>query len=273
MTFPLKIVSVGECTIDSYPELNKRFVGGISLNFAVQCKRRGTAEVSLVTCIGSDHQDEILKVLKSENVDASHVKISSGSTACQNILLTADGDRIFPAGGYSPGVLKQYQLSKSDLHFILKHNVVASALFKQVEPLFYEVMNLSEFDGIRVADFLDLSDYNKDIGVVERLCDKLTIGFISGDQEMIERLRPLSRTNDCLIVVTLGAEGSIALVKGELIYQSAVHVSNVVDSTGCGDAYQAAFTVSYCTDGNIQKALQSGAEHAACVLQHYGAIG
>ena len=107
---------------------------------------------------------------------------------------------------------------------------------------------------------------------MERLSDKLTIAFVSGDQSTVEQLRSLSRKSNCLIVVTLGSEGSIALNNGEPIHQSATIVPDVVDSTGCGDAFQAAFTVSYCTDGNIKKALQCGADQAARVLQHYGAL-
>lgn len=269
---PLRIVSVGECTTDHYLDLQQLFVGGISFNFAVNCKRRGAERVSLLSRIGDDHGAVILRKLECEGIDVSHISIQAGNTPRQNIVLTAGSERVFPPGGYKTGVLEGYLLNEDDMHFMQQHNVLASALFRQVEPLFRQVIESAQFDGWRVADLLDLSDYNKDIGVVERLHERLKIAFISGDQELVERLRALSRDSQCLIVVTLGAEGSTALVKGEPVHHPSFKVPNVVDSTGCGDAFQAGFTVSYWRDENVPRALQSGAQQAAHVLQHYGAI-
>ena len=269
---PLRIVSVGECTIDHYLDLQQEFVGGISLNFAVHGKRCGAEAVSLVSRIGKDHGTSILQKLVSEGIDTSHVTIHHGATARQNVALTASGERIFPPGGYQPGVLEGYLLHESDLLFVQRHNLLASALFQQVEPLFRQVMETLPFEGWRVADFLDLSDYGKDIGVIEEFMERLTIAFISGDHELVERLRQLSPATNCLIVVTLGAEGSVALVKGEPLYQPSLRVADVVDSTGCGDAFQAAFTVSYWNHGDVRRASQCGAQQATSVLRHYGAI-
>jgi fructoselysine 6-kinase len=252
--------------------LKRQYVGGISLNFAVYCKRSGAESVSLVSRVGRDNSDRILKKLDKEDIDTSHVKVFEGATAKQNIIVNAEGDRIFPPGGYHTGVLKGYQLHNDDLTFIQQHNLLASSLFQQLEPLFFQVYDFP-FDGWRVADFLDLSDYNKEIRTMERIIDRLSIAFVSGDHHLVERLRPLSRATRCLIVITLGAEGSVALVNGEPVYQQSLKVSSVVDSTGCGDAFQAAFTVSYWNDGNVSSALQNGAKHAAHVLQQLGAVG
>lgn len=271
-SIPLRIVSVGECTIDHYLDLQKQFVGGISLNFAVNCKRSGAENVSLISRIGKEDEQRILQKLANEKVNTLHVEILNGSTARQNIKITNSGERIFPEGGYDPGVLSNFQLSGSEIEFIRTHNVLASSMFKQLEPLFRQAMSLP-FDGWRVADFLDLADYNKDLSVVDQWIGQLTIAFISGDLDLVENLRPLSRTTNCLIVITLGADGSAALMKGEPIFQRSIKVTKAVDSTGCGDAFQAAFTVSYWREQNVQRALDTGARQAATVIQHYGATG
>jgi fructoselysine 6-kinase len=269
---PLRVVSIGECTIDHYLDLQKEYVGGISLNFGVHCKRSGAENVSLITGVGKNDESKILQKLAAEKIDSSHVKTLNASTARQNITLTASGERIFPEGGYDPGVLKNFQLSDVEIQFVQRHNVLASPMFQQLEPLFRQVMSIP-FDGWRVADFLDLADYKKDIRIVEQFTEKLTIAFISGDHELVENVRPMSRSTNCLIVITLGPEGSAALIKGEPIFQPSFEVATLVDSTGCGDAFQAAFTVSYWREKNIQRALESGARQAATVLQHFGAIG
>jgi fructoselysine 6-kinase len=270
---PLRVVCVGECTIDRYLDLQQQFIGGISLNFAVEARRSGAEVVSLVSRVGDDYGAQVLERLRREGVDASHVAIRPGATATQDISITASGERVFPPGGYRSGVLRGHLLAESDLQFVQAHSILASALFRQIEPLFRQVMEALPFDGWRVADFLDLSDYGRDIRIVEQLSERLTIAFVSGDRETAERLRPVSRAVRCLIVVTLGAQGSVALVDGELVHQPSLKVANVVDSTGCGDAFQAAFTVSYWRERNVLRALQCGAERASRVIQHYGAIG
>jgi fructoselysine 6-kinase len=267
----LNIVSIGECTIDDYLQQQHQFVGGISLNFAINAKRSGADQVSLVSRIGNDRHTQILQKLQNEGIDSSHVSVVDGKTARQHIILN-DGERIFPSGGYQPGVLEGFTLDQDDLQFVKKHNVIVSALFKQVEPLFYQLMKVSPVDTWLVADFLDLSDYKHDTRVVELSLERLKIAFISGNYELVERLLSLSRDSNCLIVITMGAEGSIALIQGEPIHQKAIRVLDAVDSTGCGDAFQAAFTVSYWRDRDPRSALLCGAQQAAKVIQHLGAV-
>jgi fructoselysine 6-kinase len=103
------------------------------------------------------------------------------------------------------------------------------------------------------------------------LIKQLDIAFISGNQETIDILHPLSLQMGGIVVVTRGAEGSTALVNGQQFDQPAIQVATTVDTTGCGDAFQAAFTVFYLRHGDIRLALQQGARQAAQVLQHYGA--
>ena len=269
----LNIVSIGECTIDDYLQQKRQFVGGISLNFAINAKRCGADRVSLVSRIGNDRDSQILQKLVSESIDTSHLKIVEGETARQNIVLSGQGERIFPPGGYQSGVLNGFFLNQDDLQFVKKHDVIVCALFKQVEPLFYQLIREITLDGWLVADFLDLADYNYDTRIVEMNIERLKIAFISGNREMVERLRPFSLASNCLIVITLGAEGSIALIQGEPVHQPAIPVSEVVDSTGCGDAFQAAFTVSYWLNEDPRTALECGAHQAAKVIQRLGAIG
>ena len=133
-------------------------------------------------------------------------------------------------------------------------------------------MSDDKFRGWRIADFLDLSDYDRDVRVIETWMNRLEMAFVSGDEQLVKQLQSISNKTDCLIVVTMGADGSVALMRGEVIREPAVHVNGVLDSTGCGDAFQAAFTVSCWKDRNVQHALHRGAQRAAMVLQHYGAI-
>lgn len=101
---------------------------------------------------------------------------------------------------------------------------------------------------------------------------QVALGFISGDREMAIRLKPLSERLDIPVIVTLGAEGSMALYRGQEIYQEAVRVKTIIDTTGCGDSYQAAFTVLWFTNFDLVQAMKNGAYAAAETLGHMGGV-
>lgn len=74
-----------------------------------------------------------------------------------------------------------------------------------------------------------------------------------------------------LLVITNGADGSYAYTAQNVYSQPASRVSRVVDTSGAGDAFAAAFLVKYSDDKNLQNALIAGAEYAAKVVTHVGA--
>jgi fructoselysine 6-kinase len=269
----VKIVSVGEITIDHYLNLNRSFVGGISLNFAVNARRCGADAVSLVSCVGADEGGRrVFEKLALEGIDASHVAVLAGETARIDIEVLAQGERRFPPGGFQRNVLLDLRLSESDLVFIGQHDVLAFLYDRsQPESPANRALEALDFDGKRVADFGDWADYAGDYDVLVSALEPLALAFISGNQAAIDFLLPYSRGFDGLIVVTLGADGSVALVDGTPLFWPAQAVPNPVDSTGCGDAFQAAFTVAYLTTGSVEQALRRGTARAATVIQHYGA--
>lgn len=269
----MKLVSVGEITIDRYLGLNRSFVGGISLNFAVNAKRCGADAVSLVSCVGTDEGGRrVLEKLRLEGIDASHVAVLPGETAQIDIQVAAHGKRIFPPGGYHRNVLDSFRLDDADLAFIRQHDILAFPIDgREPAPLSDRMMAELDFDGKLVADFGDWADYVSDHDRLISSLEPLALAFVSGTRSTIESLLPVSRRYNGLIVVTLGADGSAALVNGTPVYQPAQFVPDPIDSTGCGDAFQAAFTVTYFRDGSVRQALRQGAAQAAKVLQHYGA--
>ncbi len=249
-------------------------MGGISLNFAVHAKRCGATAVSLISRIGSDDNGRfVLKKLAQEKINASHVTILEGKTATCAILVRDAGERIFPTDGYCPNVLTNLTLSPAELNFIQQHDIlVARYDHSQPDSFFDQIIVELDFNGKRVADFGDWSDFDGDVAVMLNYLNWLDLAFVSGNQEAIEALRPISRQIEGIIVVTMGAAGSVALVNGRITSQPAILISNPLDTTGCGDAFQAAFTVTYFQTGNLEKALFDGAILATKVVQKYGAL-
>ncbi|MEM7029478.1 MAG: PfkB family carbohydrate kinase [Chloroflexota bacterium] len=267
----MKIVSIGEATIDRYIRQKQSFVGGIALNFAVHAKRCGADQVAFVSCIGNDDSGKwILDTLGKEQIDTTHLTVLPGETAECDISVTDDGERSFP--GYRVGVLKHLKLTKPIASFISQQDVVSTHYDGETQDSrTSQLINLSYPSLKRVVDFGDWSAGKRKTISGETL-DALDIAFFSGDSEAVDHLQSLAKQTSCLFIVTLGAAGSIALTQPEALFQPAIAADVLVDTTGCGDAFQAGFTVSYYREGDIAKALLNGATQAAQVLNHFGAF-
>lgn len=135
-------------------------------------------------------------------------------------------------------------------------------------PNFPELLRRKTQTNSLVIDFLDMRDYE----LIERALPSLDILFISGDNEVIEKLLPMSANIKTLMVVTLGADGSAALSRGSIYRTAAVPVSEVVDTTGCGDSYIAAFCADFYRGGTIQSSMAAGSLAASKVLSWRGGV-
>ncbi len=269
----MKIISIGEITIDRYLRQNLNFVGGISLNFAVQAKRSGADHVALVSCVGDGPNGRhVIDVLAQEQIDQSHLAVCEGKSAECAIEVYDNADRFFPDGGYKINVLSQLKLSEPIIDFIEQHDLLMSMFSgHHDETLTRQLVALPDFAGKIALDFGDWSGGKRNEGALEIL-PQIDLAFFSGDEETAGLLQPIAAETDCQIVVTLGAAGSVAFTAEGIVRQVAIPVKRAVDSTGCGDAFQAAFALSYFQDGDVALALAKGAQQAATVLQHYGAF-
>ena len=270
----MRIAAVGECTMDRYLDLGVERVGGISLNFAIHARRAGAEHVALLSCTGTDAwADAVTAKLIAADVDITHFRRFPGATASQAIRLTAGGERIFPPGSYDPGVLANFRLSQADLDFLRSVDVIAVPWFRQIMHLVDPILRARDLAAMRIADLLDGADLGAGLEGVAALLDRFDLLFISGTEATVERLLPHTRRSRTLIVVTHGAAGSSALLHGERHGEPAepVPAEEQIDSTGCGDAFQAGFSVEYFRNRDLQAALRAGARRAAEVIRHLGA--
>ena len=75
------------------------------------------------------------------------------------------------------------------------------------------------------------------------------------------------------ILVTMGKDGAFVLTeKGDVVRGGSTKVDKVVDTTGAGDCFRAAFTVALVAGRPIEDALTFAAHSAGLCIQQKGAM-
>jgi fructoselysine 6-kinase len=252
--------------VDFFKTTGEVLIGGNSLNFAVQCANSGMNKVSLLGAVGNDKYGELVKkYLARFRFDSSHLYTRDGRTASNKIYNDENGDRYFPPDSWDDGVYGVFMLSEEDWAFAGEHDVIA---MPANNPNFAELLKRKSEQNKLAIDFLDMRDYK----LLEQALPKLDLLFISGNNEVIQSLLPLSKTSNALLVVTMGAAGSTVISSGHTYTTAAVQVNTVIDTTGCGDAYIAAFCVDWYCGGNIKTAMEAGSQAASKVLAYRGGV-
>lgn len=262
----MKIVAFTVLCVDFYKQQNMVNIGGNSLNFATQCRKDGYTDVSVIGAIGNDtYGRAVNEYLVNNGIDVKHVYVKEGKTASNTILLTEEGERYFPENAWDGGVYEIFKLSDKDWEFAISNDLLAIP-GNNINLL--ECLNRNTHNKFVTVDFLDLRDYD----LMERTMPKINLSFISGDDEVIRFAERYSKEVNGVITVTLGAEGSISFHKGNYSMRKAIDIKNVEDTTGCGDAYQSAYSTTYYETHDIDRALDAGTQAAARVLKHLGAV-
>jgi fructoselysine 6-kinase len=259
-----RLAAVGEIAEDWYLADDDRRPGGISLNFARAAAFAG-AEVTLLSAVGDDEAGaRLLRALESTALERC-LRVLPGATACQRIRLAPDGERIFC--GFDAGVLPSYELTSDELARLADFRAVALPFSPESARVMTQCLEARPAPII--ADFSQ-ETIDELPRWVETHAAALEIAFVGGSTDLEAPLAQLAKASGRLVVLTAGAAGAFAFSGGARHHQPSL-ARAVVDTTGCGDAFQAGFTVAYLASRSITAALHAGAELAARVAARRGA--
>jgi fructoselysine 6-kinase len=262
----VRVAAVGEVAEELYVDDGRRRLGGISVNFARAVIRDGTP-CALYAAIGSDDRAARLHAaLERTTIAPLHLRRLPGASAEQRIRVAADGERVF--AGFEPGVLVDYRLDGHELDELAGYDVVAvpcspesRALYRQCTTLPRQVALVADFSQDSLDD-LARAPERWLAGEIERL----SVAFVGAGPAVVPALRQLSSRSDALVVLTCGADGAYAFRSGTVCHQPTL-ARYVVDTTGCGDAFQGAFVASYFRQRDVARALMAGATAAARIAE------
>ncbi len=219
------------------PTLRREF-GGCAGNIAYTLAQLG-GEPLVLAALGSDG-GEYLQRLQSWGASTEHVASIGDSFTAQAIIITDSSNNQITA--FHPGAMQSAQQTPVPVRDDIRIAIIApdgrDAMLEHATQLaaagipfvFDPGQGLPMFDGTELKRFVSqarwvaVNDYE-----ARMLCDRTG-----------ESLESLSTSHLAGVVVTLGADGCDVWEQGQRTHVAGVSASEVVDPTGCGDAFRGA---------------------------------
>ncbi len=250
------------------PTLRREF-GGCAGNIAYSLCQLG-GEALVMGTLGGDGE-HYLPRLQGWGANTEHVRIEQDSFTAQAIIITdTDNNQInaFHPGAMQLAHLNRVPPSRGDLRVAIIAPDGRQAMIEHAEQLaaagipfvFDPGQQLPQFDGGELRRFVDqatwiaVNDYEG-----RMLCDRVG-----------ESLESLSRSHLKAVIVTLGAGGCEVWQQGVRTHLAGVEVAEVVDPTGCGDAFRAALLYGIDRGWSIERCVELGNRAGATKIGHRG---
>jgi adenosine kinase len=248
------------------PALRRDF-GGCAGNIAYALKLLGGRPLPMAT-LGSDGAD-YLERLKGQGIGTEFVsQVQDTYTAQAMIMTDRDNNQIT---AFHPGAMMQAHRTKIAARSDIRLGIISpdgrdamvehASQFKAADiPFVFDPgQGLPMFDGTELAAFIDQSSWvtvNDYEG--KMLCDRTGLS----NAEISRRVQGL--------VVTLGAEGCEVWVGGEKTIVPPVKAKEVVDPTGCGDAWRGALLYGLEQGWDLRKCAALGNQVGAIKIASRG---
>jgi adenosine kinase len=219
------------------PTLRREF-GGCAGNIAYTLQALGGAPV-VMAALGNDGGDYMAR-LRGWGADTSLVRHDPELYTAQAIIITDTDNNQITA--FHPGAMQNAHLAAVPARADLKIGIIApdgrDAMWQhaqqmaeaQIPFIFDPGQQLPQFDGAELRRFVELATWVAVNDYEGRmLCERTG-----------ESLATLSKMGLKGIVVTLAAEGCELWVDGACTHVPGTAATEVLDPTGCGDAFRAA---------------------------------
>ena len=254
-------------------------VSGGSVANSIVCLSQLGNEVGFIGKINSDNLGEKYEEgLIQENVHYFYKKkIEVSPTGTCLILITPDAERTMVtflgiAGKISEKDIDEKATKESELIFLEGY------LWDEGEPksAFDKAMLLSNKKAMSLSDQFCV-ERHKD-SFLSLVKNKLDIVF--ANEQEIKSLINAKSFEDVIIfgkqlkkslIITRGANGSIAVVNGEVTECAAKKNLKIIDLTGAGDLFASGFLHGHLNNLSTEESLEKGTEMSSQVIQKIGA--
>lgn len=239
--------------------------GGKGANTAVAAARVG-ASVALVGAVGGDGYGSLLREsLESSGVGTALVRTSSRPTGIAYITVTPDGENSIVV---SPGANADVSLSDVDALSFDGVSVLACSLEVPLETVIHAIGVASQA-GVRTV--LNLSPVAELPSETLKQLAVLVVNEHEAAQLVGDDWRDLLKLGPTSAIVTLGSRGAAVVAQAGVVEVPSIEVSEVVDTTGAGDAFAGALSARLAEGDDIVQAARYAAKVAALSVTKAGA--
>ena len=262
----IKLVALPCLCVDVFDGTNEMRAGGEALNFAAHASRFDEIKVSLLGAVGQDsYADCIMDSISNKNIDVSHVRIEKDKVTANNrTYLTQNGDRYYKEDSWTGDIVDKMILNRDELEFVRESDVVFVHFYA---GCFKQIIDLKKNSDFKLAvDFLEYRDFAD----MEKYAPYVDYFMISGEEYLLSKFADFSNKYPGLFNMSLADKGSVTYHNGKKYAVPADEVTEIIDTTGCGDSYHAGFVCSHMINGDICEAMKIGTQFATETLSHFG---
>lgn len=294
----IDIISVGEVLIDLIGhEINSsinrtknyhRFLGGSPTNVAVNASRLGLNSLLVATCGEDGLGDYAVRKLKANNVDTSCIRKTNKSPTSVIFISKSTTTPEFIPFRQADYEIKESQLPDSILSQAKIFHTTCFALSKN--PARQTILNRSKRAkelGLKLS--IDIN-FSEKIWPNREEAKSVIKDYLSNDplvkvsEDDCYRLFTESKSEDFIfdyfhklgaktICLTKGSKGvSVSDINQGLIFQEAIQIDGIMDTTGAGDAFWTGFLFAQIENKNLEDSITIAQKLAAIKLQNVGRL-
>lgn len=292
-----RFVAIGECMIEMSGGQDghwKMGIAGDTLNTAWHFRNATNDrdwQVRYVTALGDDrYSDRIARFISDAGIDTSAIQRLSGNRPGLYLIDQENGDRVFTYWRENSAARKmaddiaalESALLGADVIYL--SGITLAILSEDRRAALIEIIKARPkqtriaFDpNIRPALWQDRDSCKRvlsDVGAISDIIlpsfdDEATLFGDATPEETVMRYRDLGVAE---IVVKNGGGPCFFLRDGQVQSVETPPVSKVVDATGAGDSFNAAFLAARLSGADTGNAIRSGQMLSAKVIQTHGAL-
>lgn len=252
--------------------------GGKGSNQAIGAARLG-ADVRFLTAIGADDYGRAARELwANEGVDASRVvEFTDAPTMAGFIMVEPSGENRI---AIAPGALDRF--SARDVETFREEIAQSDVLLVSMEipmPAVVAALRIGRDVGVTTilnpAPAQTLPDEaleNVDIITPNQTEARAILGADHAMRSDADVAKAIADRVDAAVIMTRGSEGAIVIEGGALHEVAAVRAAHVVDTTGAGDAFNAALAVAVAEGRALAEAAAFAASAGAHAVTKDGVV-
>ena len=258
-------------------------VGGGGANVAIGASKNGLKSAVYGKIGNNSFKKIIVDELKSHKVSTKLCEIEEKYTNISCILLNPKGERSI--------------VHYTSHHQHLLNSVDAMSRFKEAGMVYLgnlpdvsltereDLLHFLKGNSITSVVNLGINDCRRPKSQLETFLKPVDILIINGHEfaELVKApYKDIHFKSDVvnwyipylknkLVIITEGEKGSYSYLKGRSNHQDAIKPDYIVDTTGAGDGYTAAFISELLKSKDIAKSMEKGAQYAEKILAKVGA--